>query len=124
KKSHGVVSVACNNAGIARSTFYNWKEDEEFYKAVEEVNEDAIDHVESKLFQLIDKEDTAATIFFMKTRAKKRGYVERTELSGPDGDPLTILFEKAPSFLSNIETKNGKTEQPKGLMTKAGFIPG
>lgn len=121
EKSHGVISTACQNSGISRGTFYNWKEsDEEFRIAVEEINENAIDYVEGKLFSLIDGKDTASTIFFLKTRGKKRGYIERTELSGPDGDPITLAFEKAPSFLANIETKgNGQ----RTLLTKAGGIP-
>jgi hypothetical protein len=87
--SHGIVSVASRNAGIARSTFYRWMdEDETFKAAVEEIREASIDHVENKLFNLIDSGDTGSTIFFLKTRGKKRGYVERTELTGADGKDL------------------------------------
>ena len=88
-ESHGIVMIAARNAGIARSTFYRWMdEDEKFKAAVEEIREAAIDHVESKLFSLIDGGDTGSTIFFLKTRAKKRGYIERTELTGADGKDL------------------------------------
>ena len=44
--------------------------------------------VESKLFSLIDSGDTGSTIFFLKTRGKKRGYVERSEITGADGKDL------------------------------------
>jgi len=65
-------------------------EDTAFKAAVEEIRESAIDHVESKLFSLIDSGDTGSTIFFLKTRAKKRGYVERSEITGADGGPVEM----------------------------------
>lgn len=88
-KSRGIVSSACDAAQIPRSTFYLWcKSDEAFKSAVNDVQEIAIDFVEGQLFKLIEGSDTAATIFFMKTRAKSRGYIERTELTGADGGPV------------------------------------
>lgn len=95
----GIVSIACKSIGLARSTFYKWlHDDEEFKKAVDEIQEVAIDYVESKLFEKIDgvwmkgndpdDEDNiykvppsdAAIIFYLKTKAKKRGYIERQEI--------------------------------------------
>lgn len=85
----GIVTTACEACQMPRSTFYVWmKADEQFKAAVEDIQDVAIDYVEGKLFNLIEKEDTAATIFFMKTRGKKRGYVERTELTGENGGPV------------------------------------
>jgi len=90
-KAHGIVMTAARNGGVARSTFYRWMdEDTAFKAAVEEIRESAIDHVESKLFSLIDSGDTGSTIFFLKTRAKKRGYVERSEITGADGGPVEM----------------------------------
>ena len=98
EKQNGIVSTACNNIGMPRSTFYNWlNTDEDFKKAVDEIQEVAIDYVESKLFEKIKgvtigkvnnsqiltydipPSDTAI-IFYLKTKAKKRGYIERTEV--------------------------------------------
>lgn len=87
--THGIVSVAAQNCGIGRSTLYRWlEEDEAFKRALEDIREAAIDYVESKLLSLIDSGDTGSTIFFLKTRGKKRGYVERTEHTGADGGPV------------------------------------
>jgi len=80
KKSLGVVTSACTLAKIPRSTHYTWiEEDSEYKKAVEEISEEAIDFVESSLFLQIKGKNTAATIFYLKTKGKKRGYVERIE---------------------------------------------
>ena len=52
----------------------------EFKVTVDDIVEGVIDHVESKLFENINKNDTTSIIFFLKTRGKKRGYVERQEI--------------------------------------------
>lgn len=52
---HGIVTDACKKTGVARSTFYQWlNEDAGFKAAVEEAQEQAIDFVEGKLFQKIN----------------------------------------------------------------------
>ena len=100
---YGIVTDACRSIGLSRSTFYDWlKTDPEFKAAVDEVTETAIDYVEGKLFEKISGIDVqthnskgeevvysqppsdTAIIFYLKTKAKKRGYIERveTELSG------------------------------------------
>jgi hypothetical protein len=82
EKSLGIVTTASRSCGIARQTHYNWLEnDEEYKKAVEAIGDMALDFAESKLHKQIDKGDTTATIFYLKTKGKKRGYIERTELS-------------------------------------------
>lgn len=80
EKSLGVVTTACKIANVGRSTHYLWmNDDEEYKKAVIDVEDIAIDFAESKLHKQIEKGDTTATIFYLKTKGKKRGYVERTE---------------------------------------------
>jgi hypothetical protein len=82
----GVVSPACEQVGIARSTHYRWMElDEEYKKAVDDVQEFQLDFVESKLFENINNNDTTSTIFYLKTRGRSRGYIERKELDVTSG---------------------------------------
>jgi hypothetical protein len=81
ENSLGVVTVACKQADIPRSTYYKWlKEDEEFSKAVKEIENIALDFAESQLHTQMKDGSTSATIFYLKTKGKKRGYVERSEL--------------------------------------------
>jgi hypothetical protein len=89
EKSLGVVTTAARQTGIDRGTHYNWlKEDAEYKEAVESIEDIALDFAETKLHTLIQNEDTAATIFYLKTKGKRRGYVERQELGGADGAPI------------------------------------
>lgn len=104
EKNRGIITSACKSVDISRQTYYNWlASDAEFKQEAEEINENAIDFVESKLMQKIngieimnDKGDVfevppsdTAIIFFLKTKGKKRGYVEKTELDVRGGIGLT-----------------------------------
>ncbi len=81
----GVVSTACRAAGISRTTHYRWMEStEEYANKVKEIQEVAVDFAESHLHQLIQKGNPAATIFYLKTKGKNRGYIERQEIDHTD----------------------------------------
>jgi len=89
----GNISNVCKAININRQTYYNWlKDDLEFKQAVEDAQEGLIDEVESALYARIGSGDTTAMIFFLKTRAKHRGYIEKTEHahSGQIDSKLTI----------------------------------
>tara|TARA_R110000796_G_scaffold10042_3_gene33667 strand:- start:3090 stop:3446 length:357 start_codon:yes stop_codon:yes gene_type:complete len=87
EKSLGIVTTACKKTDIPRSTFYKWlKEDPEFAKEVREIENIALDFAESQLHKQIGDQNTSATIFYLKTKGKKRGYVERQEITGVDGE--------------------------------------
>lgn len=89
EKSLGVVTTAARVVGIERTTHYNWMNtDEEYKEAVISIEDVALDFAESKLHSMINNEDTAATIFYLKTKGKKRGYIERQEFTGSEGAPI------------------------------------
>lgn len=97
----GNITKACLEVDIrSRQTIYNWLENDLLFKEeFENVNESEIDHVEDKLKERIDgvqiykgkdkdgkdiiysvPPDTTAIIFHLKTKGKKRGYIEKTEI--------------------------------------------
>ena len=92
ESSLGVVTVACKSADVPRSTYYKWlNEDEKFAEAVKDIENIALDFGESQLHKQIGDGNTSATIFFLKTKGKKRGYIERSELDLTSGDePIKI----------------------------------
>lgn len=94
EKSLGVVTTACKNAGVGRTQFYAWlKEDEEFATKVRDIENIALDFVESQLFKNIQEGKTSEMIFYLKTKGKKRGYIERQEITGADGMPTNFQIE-------------------------------
>lgn len=93
-EARGIVTSACNATQIPRATYYWWvNHDADFKAAVNDVQEIAIDFVEGKLYDKISGGDTIATIFYLKTRAKHRGYVEKQEIVAPDG--IFVVMKKA-----------------------------
>lgn len=87
--SLGVVTDACKKVKLSRQTFYKYlKEDPDFKAAVLELEEVALDTAESALFNQIKEGNVTSIIFYLKTKGRRRGYVERQEISGPDGGPV------------------------------------
>lgn len=81
EKSLGVVTSACKAVSISRQTHYEWYHTDPAYKqVVDDISEIALDFAESQLHRQIKDGNTTATIFYLKTKGKKRDYVERTEV--------------------------------------------
>jgi hypothetical protein len=81
-KTFGNITISCESLGISRQTYYDWKKDDPaFAKALAEVEPDErfLDSAELALNKKIMDGDTTAIIFALKTKGKKRGYIERTE---------------------------------------------
>lgn len=80
-KCLGNVTNACESVGINRNTYYTWiKDDPEFAQSVDNISESQIDYVESKLLERINDGDTTATIYYLKTKGRKRGWSEKLEI--------------------------------------------
>ena len=94
EKSLGIVSTACKMVDMGRTTHYQWlKEDEEYKSAVNSIQDSVLDFAESHLYKLVKEGNPAATIFFLKTKGKKRGYIERQEIEVTEMKPLSWLDE-------------------------------
>tara|TARA_R100000781_G_C3975565_1_gene91711 strand:- start:43 stop:399 length:357 start_codon:yes stop_codon:yes gene_type:complete len=94
EKSLGIVTTACKQAGVGRTTFYNYyNDDAQFRNKVDDIENITLDFAESQLHQQIQAGNTAATIFLLKTKGKKRGYVERQEITGAEGLPNNVIVE-------------------------------
>ena len=94
EKSLGIVSTACKMVDLGRTTHYQWiKEDADYKKAVDSIQDSVLDFAESHLYKLVKEGNPAATIFFLKTKGKKRGYIERQEIEIQEKKPLSWLDE-------------------------------
>lgn len=94
-KAKGIVTKACEAVGMPRSTYYLWyNSDPEFKEECDSINDVVLDFAEDKLYKLVDQGDTTATIFLLKTRGKKRGYVEKQEIDHRTPDGVTVLYKQ------------------------------
>lgn len=93
--SKGFVTTIAKRLGISRTQVYNlMKKYPTFKQAIEDQREALKDDAESSLFKQIDQGNITAIIFYLKTQAKDRGYIERQEVTGADGEALFKWLER------------------------------
>ncbi len=81
KNNNGNISDSCQAINIGRRTYYSWLDKDDVFKQdAEDAQESLIDLAESKLIENIQDNDNTSIIFFLKTKGKKRGYIEKQEI--------------------------------------------
>ena len=94
EKTLGVVTTAAKMVGIERTTHYKWMENDADYKAnVDDVQNVVLDFAESALHKMVENHNPAATLFLLKTKGKKRGYIERQEIEHTSNVETDVTFE-------------------------------
>jgi hypothetical protein len=91
-EAKGLASIAAKRLGCDPKTVRNFAQRYPTVRdAIVQAREDLKDFAESKLLQAIDAGEIVPILFYLKTQAKDRGYVERSEVTGADGGPLHII---------------------------------
>jgi hypothetical protein len=89
--SNGLIASMAHRLGCERQTVYNYAKR---YKTVETAIQQArigiVDIAEAALMTKLIAGDTGAITFTLKTLGKSRGYVERQEITGKDGEAFGI----------------------------------
>ena len=115
KENFGNITIACESAGVGRGQYKSWCEkDPEFRQRLAEIEPEEImlDFGEHKLMERVAKGDTLATMFLLKTKGKRRGYIERQEVAH-EGDvvkQITVNVLKA----SHVEELSNGVQQLDG----------
>lgn len=95
-KHNGNVSALCADLGIARPTFYNYRNEfSEVAEKLEEVREDVGERVEHALIEQALDGNLTAMIFFLKTQ---RGWRETRKLEVDQTNRSAVDKEKAEKF--------------------------
>lgn len=105
-ESKGLLTLAAAKAGVTYWTVWKYSKDyPSVAKAVDESKESMLDLAEGKLYQEINKGNMTAIIFYLKTQGKRRGYIERSEVTGENGAPL------APPVINVIDVEARKNTE-------------
>ena len=89
KDNRGLIYLTARQMGCAPQTIYNYIERfPTVKKAYEEARERTVDTAEVKFFQAIERGESWAISLALKTIGRRRGYVERKDLTGKDGEKL------------------------------------
>lgn len=109
EKSLGVVTPALKQAGVGRTTYYEWlSTDTEFAEAVAEIDQVVLDFAESKLHERINgvkvkarngdpdstyslPPDTKAIQYLLSRKGKSRGYGDQIDIT-TGGEPIKQVY--------------------------------
>lgn len=113
--AHGLETVVAQTLGVPTLQISALRlNDEEVKKAFKEAKERQLDITELQLFKKIHTGDLGALIWYLKTQGKDRGYVERREYSGPDGEPIPAPTQ---SVVVQVEQSQRQAVQMTEAMT-------
>jgi len=105
QESEGLLTRAAQKAGVTYKTIWEYCQlSEEVRQARDDSKERMLDFTEGKLFEKIREGEMVAILFFLKTQGKKRGYIERSEITGAGGSPLVSVN------VNSNDIKRGLTE--------------
>ena len=133
KENFGNITIACESAGVGRGQYKSWcDKDPDFRQRLAEIEPEEImlDFGEHKLMERIAKGDTLATMFLLKTKGKRRGYIERQEVAH-EGDvvkQITVNVLKASHVeeLSNgaqqLDGDENRSEGYENVIEDTGFV--
>ena len=101
--SGGNITVVCQRVGCARDTFMKaMDEHTELKHALEVAEEEFGDLVEGTIAQHIKEGNVTMTIFYAKTKLKKRGYIESAIIH--EGAPVPMLVDDIPAGEADPQT--------------------
>ena len=113
-EGNGNTSAVARACGVTRQAIQQRiQKSPKLQKLVAELLETKLDTAEDKLFNNVERGEGWAICFFLKTQGKKRGYVERAELTGAEGGAIEVSsFEK--SVLKSYGEPDEQTIDPAG----------
>jgi hypothetical protein len=126
KENFGNITIACESAGVGRGQYKSWcDKDPEFRQRLAEIEPEEImlDFGEHKLMERIAKGDTLATMFLLKTKGKRRGYIERQEVAH-EGDvvkQITVNVLKA-GHVDELPSSTQQLDGDENVIEDTGFV--
>jgi len=105
KDSSGIVSNIAERLNCSWATARKYIDKWDATKqALKNENEVALDFVENQLMRKIEDGDSIMIRFFLATKGKRRGYTERQEIAGVEGEPFQHLIIVRPPEKTNVKT--------------------
>ena len=84
----GNLTAAASALQISRQSVYNYISRYELQDVLDQSREKMGDEAVGQLHRLVREGNLGAVIFYLKTQHKARGYVERQEQTGADGEAI------------------------------------
>lgn len=118
RKNGGFKTYAAKSLGCTYQTIVNYfNRYPELHKILDEINNRELDISEHMLLKLRKKGDFKAVKFHLNCKGKARGYVERTELTGPDGEAFKPMLLVLPE-IDEAQERFQEQQKPKKIKGK------
>src|SRR5215813_8725983 len=106
--SNGRVHTAADYLSCSANTVYGYiRENPELAELRQHLHERPGDIAESMLDEAVKAKEAWAICFQLKTQFKGRGYIERTERTGANGEPLNIDATEIKRERLTLAVQNG-----------------
>lgn len=107
----GLITVAARRLGVDRGTVYNAvRKHKKVAAALDDARERTTDLAESKLISQISEGNTTAIIFYLKTQAKNRGYVEQTQVQHSGSLTVEAVARMSDEEIERLAAERGLPE--------------
>ena len=84
----GNLTAAAARLGVVRKAVYDYIKRYDLQGVLDDARENMVDEAVGQLHKLVRDGNLGATIFYLKTQAKGRGFTERIEQTGANGEPI------------------------------------
>jgi hypothetical protein len=99
----GIITRACEKSGIDRRTVYDWIADDPQFKVdVDGVSEVALDFAEGHLHEQIRGNIPSSTIFYLKTKGQRRGFIEKQQVEHSGGVEISTVSRMSDEELNAV----------------------
>lgn len=88
RELHGNVSATAQSFGVARQSMIEFIQRHGLQSVVDDARESMVDIAETMLKKAVLEGKPWAVGLTLKTLGRRRGYVERQEVTGKDGEPI------------------------------------
>lgn len=108
RENGGNITATAAALGITRGAFYvRLNKSQHLAEVLEEVRNEVVDMAEDGLRAQVDQQNMTAIIWTLKAHkeAKRRGWGERTEHTGPGGAPIELehtIIDDSPSRIAEV----------------------
>ena len=88
----GNLAAVARSFGVSRQSVHEFVgKRAALQSACRDARESMKDEAESSLYRALRAGEAWAVCFYLKTQAKDRGYVERSEVTGAEGGPIQFV---------------------------------
>lgn len=102
----GCPYIAADRVGCSYNTIKRYIDNSpKLQRIIAHYRQRRVDKAELKLEQAIDRGEPWAISMALRTLGRDRGYAERTEVTGPNGQPTHVVIEYTNNWREDTSTR-------------------